>query len=280
MTKIKQTPYEKLTAQIISKIESSGRLPWQKPWRDNPNLSPVNLISGNAYKGMNSFILDGEFSSNYWLTYKQATDKGGNVRKGEKGQQITYWQMRKYKDADTGEEKAIPFLKLYTVFNLTQCDGIDEPQSEFEGNELPANDKAEAIIQGYQNGPSIQIGNSNRAYYQPSKDAVVVPSMEQYGTADEYYSVMFHELGHSTGSEKRLKRPMGDTFGSHGYSKEELVAELTACFLCKEAGINTTIDNSAAYLQGWMSKLSSDPKLLVSASSAATKAANHILNAA
>jgi antirestriction protein ArdC len=237
----------------------------------------MNLVSKKAYRGINVPMLWGG-ETDYWLTYRQARVKGGQVRKGEKGSPVVFWQFNKHRDADTGKEKTIPFLRYYTVFNLSQCEGIEAPAEPKLAEHDPIH-AAEGIMDGFiheRGGPRLEIERSNRAFYRPSDDSVTVPLMGQHKTPDEYYSTVFHELGHSTGHHSRLDRDMSGHFGNHAYSKEELVAEFTACFLCRDAGINTTMDNSAAYLQGWVSKFREQPDMLMWAASRAQRAADHI----
>jgi len=137
---------------------------------------------------------------------------------------------------------------------------------------------AAAIAAGYQNPPTVQEVDG-RAYYRPSHDLVSLPPLKRFETPESYYSAMFHELGHSTGHKDRFDRLAGDSvFGDHSYSEEELVAEMTAAFLCGRAGIiNTTIDSSVAYLGSWSKRIEGDKKLIVRAASQAQKAADRIL---
>jgi antirestriction protein ArdC len=283
MAKAKKTKvnnYEKLTNQIIEKIVSSGKLPWQKPWKDDPNLTPSNIVSGNAYQGMNSLILDAGYASNLWMSYKQAKDLGGQVMKGEKGSYISYWELMQFRDKETDDIKKIPFLKLFTVFNLEQTEGVKVPKKlAIKPNVIKANQTAENIVKGYKDAPIINHGSTNQAHYNSQTDAVGMPRIDQFVSSDDYYSVLYHELSHSTGHAKRLDRKLGNGFGSHAYSKEELIADFSACFLCKEAGINTTVDNTTAYLKSWVSKLQDQPEMLIQASQQAMKATKHILGA-
>ncbi len=225
-------------------------------------------------------------ASPYFLTYKQAQERGGNVRKGEHGYPIVYWKMftvpkQKQKDNDSDiEEKAIPFMRYYTVFNVEQCDGVEYPQPEKRITFNPIS-KCEKVVAEMPNPPLIS-HTEHDSFYRPSEDRVNLPSPESFESVEKYYCVLYHELTHSTGHAKRLDRK-GVTeqivFGSKTYSKEELIGEMGAAFLCGYSGIeNVTIDNSAAYIQSWLGKLENDKPLVISAAAQAQKAVDYILN--
>ena len=220
------------------------------------------------------------YANPYWMTFKQAQKLNAKVIKGEKGTPLVYWNFIEKKNAD-GEDKTIPFMRYYTVFNADQIEGLEDnfypkPVEQIKFKKI---DKCEKIVSKFKNKPKIQ-HIEQRAYYRPSNDMVNMPASDTFKTREEYYSTLFHELGHSTGHKTRLNRK-GITdlnlFGSHDYSKEELVAEMTASFLCGVSGIeNTTIDNSAAYLKGWLQVLKKDSKLIVAAAQLAQKGADYI----
>ncbi|MBD3261656.1 MAG: DUF1738 domain-containing protein [Candidatus Altiarchaeales archaeon] len=269
--------YEAITQSIVEKMDDGGLPPWRRTW--TATGAPRNLVSGKVYRGINIFLLLLQpFNSPYWLTFKQAKAKGGHVRKGEKGTKIIFWKMlRKEKD---GEEKVFPMLRTYTVFNAEQCEGIETPAVEGacsnDDDPIPA---CEAIVAGYPlPRPEMQAGKPS---YAPFLDTVRMPRMDEFTGAEEYYSTLFHELAHSTGHKDRLDRDMMRVaaFGSQDYSKEELVAEFTASFLCAEAGISPAVlENQAAYLKGWRKALKGDPRMVVSAAQRAQKAAEYILD--
>ena len=266
-----------VTERIISALES-GTAPWRKPWKGSS--LPRNVVSGKVYSGINFFLLSamggGEF-----LTFKQAQGLGGNVRKGEKGCPVVYWnfvESKTRKDSKGNPEK-IPFLKSFTVFNVSQCEGLELPAPETEGETVPfiPIERAEETIT--RTGAEIHHGGA-RAFYRPATDQIQMPEKEAFHSPEEYYSTAFHELTHWTGHESRLARKgilELAAFGDAVYSKEELVAEMGAAFLCAEHGIEGTLDNSAAYLQGWIKALRGDSKLAIQAAAAASKAANFIL---
>jgi antirestriction protein ArdC len=267
--------YEIITQQILAELEK-GEIPWRKPWR---TLPPVNLISKKPYRGINVFLLALQgCGSQYWLTFNQAKQLGGNVRRGEHGTKIVFWKFDSYEtetaDGETEERKSA-MLRYYTVFNLEQTEGLKAlltlpPASPIES--------AEEIAKGMPNPPAFE--QDAQAAYIPSRDVVTMPSRTAFIGQAEYYSTLFHELVHSTGHAKRLAREGFDTpqkFGSDSYSREELIAEMGSAMLCGVAGIEqNTVGNSAAYLRGWISRLRGDSRLVVSAASAAQKAADYI----
>ena len=286
--------YEIITQKVIEKIEAGSLAPWQKPWK-SANHRPANLITKKPYKGINAFLLAlNEYESPYYLTYKQAKEKGGSVKKGEKASLVTYWQFLYFKnekllpskmsqaEKERIADKKIPLLKYYNVFNVEQCENVDYPKVEAcTLNENEKLEKCESIIHSMPCAPTLEFGG-DRAFYRPATDTVKMPKLETFNGSSEYYSTFFHELGHATGHKSRLNREGIEkiaAFGDAVYSKEELVAEFTACFLCGETGIlPRTVENSSAYLNSWLKVIKSDCKLLVTASSQAERAANYILN--
>lgn len=277
--------YEIITNTVIEKLEQ-GNIPWHKPW--SGGAFPKNLISKKEYRGINVFLLAAQgYASPYWLSFKQVKQVGGKVRKGEKSTIVVFWKPVEVTETDkeTGEKKkkTIPFLRYYRVFNTEQCEGIDPkkvPTIEVNSDFQPI-EACEKTVAEMQDKPNIR-HEENRAYYSPLQDFVNMPKKEYFKKEEFYYSVLFHELGHSTGHESRLARKANDGwgfFGSESYSKEELVAEMTAAFLCGIHQIEMeTIDNSAAYIKSWLSKLQDDPKMVVLAAAQAQKASDYILN--
>lgn len=283
--KIKKDVYEIVTEKIIAALES-GTAPWRKSWGCN-NSAPVNFHSGKNYRGINTFLLHcSGFASPYWLTFKQAKERGGTVKKGEKGMPVVFWNWI-YKDAtgktikdQTKAAKKIPFLRYYTAFNAEQIDGVEFPAVDIPTREHTPSETCEKIVAGMPSPPEIKTKGSQPCYI-PSLDRVEMPKAEHFHSGDEYYSTLFHELTHATGHKSRLDRKeltKVSGFGSSDYSKEELVAEMGAAFICGHAGIDTTLDNSAAYLQNWIKVLKGDSKLAVTAAAQAQKAADYILN--
>lgn len=283
--------YEIVTEQILKELEA-GVVPWHKPWMAAPGSMPIS-ISGHLYRGINVLLLAmAGRSSNIWMTFKQALEHGGNVKKGEKGTLIVFWKINKFKDDDAeetedgGKTKTYAMLRYYKVFNLDQTENVVLPkklQPIPAGAEVPEPDPiaaAEAVITGFKNPPKISL-SGGRAFYVPTLDAVTVPPKKTFDSIEEFYSTMFHELTHSTGHESRLNRSgivQSTGFGTANYGEEELIAEFGSAFLCGVTGIETkTVKNSAAYIEGWRSKIAADKKLVVMAAARAQKAADLIL---
>ncbi|MGE7191797.1 ArdC family protein [Lysinibacillus fusiformis] len=264
--------YELVTNKIIEKLEG-GIIPWRKPWVSG---GAVSWKTQKAYRGINVMLLEpGEYA-----TFKQITEAGGKVKKGEKSHIVVFWKWLEIEDKESKEIEKVPMLRYYRVFEInSQVEGLTSKREEktFEHDPI---ETAEEIFQEYLGCPSYS-WNPGEAFYLPARDHINVPPMKDFESAEAYYSTMFHEMVHSTGHESRLKRD-GVTgkhrFGSEDYSKEELVAEIGAAMLCGKAGIvNRTIDNTAAYIKSWLRVLQDDKTMVVSAAAQAQKAADHIL---
>lgn len=272
-----QSVYEIVTEKVISQLES-GVAPWRKPWRTE---LPCNLVSGKPYRGINTFLLGMQGrESKYWLTFKQANQLGGHVRAGEKASTVTFWNIGAEKlDAVTGKVSKPFLLRYYSVFNATQIDGLEKLKLGNASRPIPDIDTCETIVSGMPNPPRFE--TSNAAWYRPASDTVGMPAKGLFNSSEEYYSTLFHELTHSTGHASRIGRDgieHVEGFGSDSYSREELIAEMGAAMLCGVTGIApATLQNSAAYLKSWITRLKSDSRLLVSAASAAQKASDYIL---
>ncbi len=286
--------YQIVTDKILASLKS-GVIPWEKPWTAPTYAGgsfPRNFRTGKEYRGINVFLLwSSPYSSPFWLTFKQALDLKGNVRKGEKGTQIVFYKQlatraaKDQKPEPTSNDKAdrAPFVLTYhTVFNVEQCENLQiptmgpaAPRSEIETDET-----CEAIVNAWEKRPALHLNSEteHRAFYRPSTDAVHMPARSRFVDAPHYYSTLFHELVHSTGHESRLARTFGERFGDDLYSKEELVAETGAAFLGTIAGIDNdrTDRNTTAYIQNWISKLEQDNRLIVTAAAAAQKAVDLI----
>ncbi len=288
--------YQIVTDRIIDSLKQ-GIIPWEKPWK-SPTVKggsfPRNFHTGKPYRGVNVFLLwASPYSSPYWLTFKQAQELKGNVRKGEKGTQIVFYkqlQTRASKDtkptpidSDEKNDRAPFVLTYYTVFNVEQCENLQVPTVEETSPiaDIDANETCEAIVTGWEGRPALNLTGQHegRAYYRPATDAVHMPLRSRFVDAAHYYSTLFHELIHSTGHESRLTRTFGNTFGDELYSKEELVAETGAAFLCAIAGIanENTDRNTTAYIQNWIEKLQGDNRFIVHAAANAQKAVDLII---
>ena len=275
--------YQVITDRIIQKLQQ-GVVPWKQAWNSETGV-PKNLVSKKPYRGVNTFLLGCQrFSSPFWLTYNQAKVLGGGVKKGEQGTPVIFWKVGNKpgaSDLDLKSGKGRYFLlRYYTSFNVSQCEGIEVPNTSEEKVFNPIQE-CEKVVDGY----SVSVlhderGYAGRACYVPSLDTVYMPKRESFDSSEEYYSVLYHEMTHSTGHVSRLGRE-GITnpskFASHEYSFEELIAECGAAFLCGFTGIeNKTLDNSAAYIQSWIAKLRNDPKWIVDAASKAARAVDLI----
>lgn len=279
----KQDAYQLVTDRIIEALEA-GIVPWHKPWRAIGGDAPQSLSTGKPYQGVNVWTLAATqmlrgYDSPWWVTFKQAKERGGSVRKGEKGTPVVFWKFLEKTDPVSGEVNGkFPLLRYFTVFNVEQCDGIAAPATE----PLPVRNPIEAcetIARGYVDGPTLNHGG-NRACYSPALDLVQMPRIEAFDTSEHYYGTLFHELAHSTGHTDRLARKSlvhPAPFGSEDYSKEELIAEMAAAFLCGEACIEVNVTHHASYIGSWLKSLKNDPKLVIQAAAAATKAAKLIL---
>jgi antirestriction protein ArdC len=275
---MKNQTYDRITDRIIALLEQ-GTVPWQKPWKARTGL-PRNFISKNPYRGINVFLLLAMmYESPLWLTFRQMSQLGGSVRKGEKACPVVFWKQTTVEDKKTGEVKKKYLLRFYHVFNVAQCDGLKigtEPVQESVNGIV----KLDEIVANMPQPPAMKHGMTH-AYYSPREDYVGLPARERFERTESYYATVFHELVHATGHEKRLKRSTlteSAGFGSNPYCKEELIAEMGAAFLCGQAEIaERTIDNSAAYLRGWLEQLKNDKTLIVQAAAQAQKAADFIL---
>ena len=277
--------YEIVTEKILANLEK-GNVPWHKPWKLQYNVRmPHNLISKKGYRGINVWLLAfAPYDSPYWLTFKQCNQLGGKVKKGEKSWLVVFWKTydKEVEDAD-GEKRTETryILRYYNVFNTEQCEGLDlsKVQNNIDNlDEFNPIEACEEIIENMPNKPTMTQENQI-ASYNWKDDVVNMPKPESFDNEEAYYASKFHELAHSTGHKKRLGRKEENLLEPHSYTKEELVAEMTAAFLCGVAGIeNKTFDNSAAYIKGWSSKLKNDVKMVVEAAQKAQKAADYILN--
>ena len=283
--------YAIVTEKIINLLES-GVVPWRRPWTSTG--LPRNLVSKKPYRGVNVFLLSAsKYVSPFWLTYRQANELGGHVRKGEESTIVVFWKVGDLKEnaEDADHEQPEPktrrrfLLRYYRVWNLEQCElpqAVLDKLPKIETHEHDPIEAAERIIAAMPEPPEIQHAGS-KAFYSPITDRITLPSRELFASAEEYYATALHETVHSTGHQKRLAREgicEVAPFGFAVYSKEELCAEMGAAYLCAQAGISTVvIDNQAAYVAGWLKKLRDDRKLLIHAAAQAQHAADYVLRA-
>jgi antirestriction protein ArdC len=273
--------YEVVTNRIVELLEQ-GTVPWRRPW-STANNEPRNLISGKPYRGINALLLASiGFQSPWFLTYRQAVQRGGNVTRGAKGFPVIFW---KWSDNDEesepgeGQPRRRVVLRYFTVFSSEQCEGIETPaMAPVQAFEPIA--ECERIVREMPHPPRIEHGGA-QAFYRPSTDTITLPRPEQFESRELYYSTLWHETIHATGSSTRLARKGitdGAMFGDHLYSSEELVAECGAAFLCGTAGIEAaTLKDSTAYLANWIKVLKGDARLIVTAAAQAQRAADLVL---
>lgn len=276
--------YDAVTDRIIGMLES-GLIPWRQEWKNTGNgkgFLPYNVISGKAYRGINTWLLMGHsYTTNGWMTYKQAESKGWQVRKGQKSTPIVYWNFPTPEERENGK---VPWMRLYHVFNLDQIDGVPAQSDAAPVDTFDPIESAQTIVNNYlasASHPTLEHGGSS-AYFSPSYDRVQMPLQTSFTSPETYYSTLFHEFVHSTGVPARLNREdlKGiQRFGDCDYSREELTAEFGAAFLCAESGITTDrlIENSASYIKHWVEKLKNDKTLCIQAAARSQKAADYIL---
>ena len=280
-----------VTDRIVEQMKQ-GIIPWQKPWTGitAEEGGAINYVSRRPYSLLNQMLLG---KPGEWLTWKQIEECGGAVKKGAKARFVVFYTQYKVKEqkvTESGEtvetEKNIPLLRYYNVFHLSDVEGLETKIVPGAVRTVEPIDAAEAIIKDYvarEDGFRFITTKSNRAYYSPMEDMVVVPGLSQYPVREEFYSTSFHELTHSTMKECRCNREADAShnhFGDANYSREELVAEIGSAMLCNHVGIDTdkVFRNSVAYIQSWLGVLKNDPKMIVWAAGRAEKAARYIAN--
>lgn len=288
---------QKIADRILEQVKNN-EAPWQRPFDAGTinNVLPVNGGSGQPYKGLNRINLMvaatiNGYEDNRWFTYNNAQEAGGQVRKGEKGTQIHFWKFPSQEDIDKESKQAAsegrepkqlpPMLRIYTVFNAEQIDGLPERQlnetllSEFERHE-----KAESILEN--SGVRIEHTPEKTGYYSahynPKTDTITLPQRELFVSEDAYYATALHELAHATGHESRLNRDLSGKFGSYSYAKEELRAEMASMMIGQELQLGHDPSNHYAYLQSWAAVIENDPKEFFKAAKDADLITNYVLD--
>ena len=281
--------YSRITNKIIADLEQGIR-PWHRPWSaGNTEGRIVRPLRHNGvpYQGINIVMLwmasvAKGYACPFWLTYRQAQELGGHVKKGETGELVVYaGRITRSATDDKGEavEREIPFLKGYTVFNAEQCE--DLPAHYAARPETPALSPMQRIEAADRffaaSGADIRHGGT-RAYYAEGADYVQMPPFETFRDAESYAATLAHELTHWTKHEKRLARDMGRVrYGDEGYAREELVAELGAAFLCADLGITPEVRaDHASYIASWLNVLRNDKRFVFSAAAHAQRAADYL----
>jgi len=275
--------YDIITEKILVKLEQ-GIIPWKRTWTSQ---FPRNFVNDYPYRGINILLLGlQEFESHYWLSFKQCKDLGGSVKKDEHATMVVFWKpLIRISENELDEVNAdLSFmLRYYYVFNVQQCNLPNEALNKRKL--ISSNPKlleSEQVIQQYPKPPAIVHNNFiPNPRYLPRIDRVEIQSINNFNTSDDYYASLYHELAHSTGSKERLNRKgIVDKieFGTENYTKEELIAEISASFLCSYTGIEKTFSNQISYIQNWLTALSNDKRMIIIAASQAQKATEYILN--
>ena len=269
--------YQSVTDGIIAELEA-GAAPWIKPWKAGrtSGLMPANAATGRAYSGVNIPILwhaadVGGYPTHGWMTLRQANGLGAHVRKGEHGSEVVFALRVPIEAVEEGEEQAtIPVLRTYVVFNVAQIEELPEPATV---EPPPTDSQVDAFITA--TNAEICIGGG-QALYVPALDSIAVPPIAAFRDTASYYAVLLHELGHWTGHPNRLNRDLNHRFGTKAYAAEELIAELTAAFLCAHLGIRGELRH-AGYIETWISLLKADNRAIFTAASKASQAADYLL---
>jgi antirestriction protein ArdC len=288
------TIHELVTAKMIAALER-GTIPWHKPWHAHTG-QPRSMTTGQPYRGINIFLLglaaaDDGYTSPYWGTYRQISQLGGQVRRGQHSTLVVFYKQHQIADPtseadrreEPGEVRTVPVLRYYRVFNAGQADDLP-PRFYPEPGTFTQITEPQAALDGYlrHGGPQLRHAAGDRASYHGPTDTIQLPQREQFATPESYYATAFHECGHSTGHQSRLARPGivdFDHFGSGRYAKEELTAQMTSAILCAQTGIDTPeqFAHSASYIASWLSALHDDTKLVVTAAAHAQRAADLVI---
>jgi antirestriction protein ArdC len=279
---MKRDIYSEVSARIVAELEA-GAAPWVKSWSATPGANtPCNAVTNRPYSGCNVVLLwmaqaAGHRTPRY-LTFKQAIEAGGNVRKGEHGYTVFFVKRLQVhdKDGEEGDTKIIPMMKAYTVFNVDQCKNLPDRVMTV-GEIKPRNrDERDATIDEFLEASGVEIRQGmGEAYYRPGDDFISLPRFDAFKSAAHFYGVAFHELGHWTGHKSRLDRDLRHRFGERAYAAEELVAELCAAFLCAEFSIDGDLRH-AGYIASWIGLLKADSRAFFTACSKAQAAADYL----
>jgi antirestriction protein ArdC len=280
---MKRDLYAEVSARIVAELEA-GAAPWMKPWSATAGMNtPCNAVTNRPYSGCNIVLLWMAQAAGYrtprFLTFKQALELGGNVRKGEHGTRVYFVKQLQVRDKGADDEAAtrlIPMLREYTVFNVDQCEKLPARVMTPSSVRPRNGDERDAIVDEFLacSGATIREG-FGEAYYRPSDDLISLPRFEAFKSAAHFYAVAFHELGHWTGHKSRLDRDLRHRFGERAYAAEELVAELSAAFLCAEFSIDGDLRH-AGYIQSWIALLKADGRAFFTACSKAQAAADYL----
>ncbi|MCD2514642.1 zincin-like metallopeptidase domain-containing protein [Comamonas endophytica] len=288
---MKQEYAEQVAARIIEQLQQ-GVAPWQKPWKPGELRLPYNPTTGQAYRGMNSMWLHMQGHGDpRWMTYNQANAAGAQVRKGAKGAHVVYWKTneeRKLQDENgrpvldkRGKQQTVtvqlerPRSFTAVVFNGEQIDGLPSIEARPVAAEYERHERAERILQN--SGARLHHEEGDRAFYRPRTDSIHLPERGQFPTVDAYYATAFHELGHWTGHPSRLHRELTHPFGSEGYAREELRAEIASLMLGERLDLGHDPSRHAAYVGSWVKALQEDPREIFRAASDAERISGFVM---
>jgi antirestriction protein ArdC len=269
--------YEQVTRNIIAEIEAGNLPPWLKPWKEGrrTGIIPINGATKRHYNGLNILVLWSEreakgYPINEWVTYKQCQALGGNVRKGEKSTHVIFVKKLLVKDDD--EERKIPMMKCYSVFNVGQCEGLPQNVPEPELPEHERNERAEQFFAAV--GAQVRWDEAMAAYI-PSKDIITMPARGAFIGPENVYATLAHEHIHFTGAKSRLDRDLKGRFDQDAYAFEELIAEIGAAMTCAVLQITGELRH-ASYVEHWLKILKGDSKAILTAASLASKATDYL----
>jgi antirestriction protein ArdC len=267
--------YQDVTDRIIAALER-GTVPWLRPWRDDKSGSatePYNAATGRPYNGVNLLILGlMPYPDLGWLTFRQAKELGGNVRRGERGTTVIFWRFVETR-GDDGERRTIPIARAYTVFNVAQCETIDP--SKLKRPMPPVSGETDINALCERNGAIVKHGG-DKAFYSPGGDYIAMPSATAFRNADNYAATLAHELVHWSAHSKRCNRDLNGRFGSASYVAEELIAEMGSAFLCARIGIPLDGLQHPSYIESWLRVLKDDKRAIFTAASKAKEAAEFL----
>jgi antirestriction protein ArdC len=272
--------YKEITDKIIDSLQA-GVIPWVRPWDAVKYGEHRNGVTNRPYRGLNVMLLNlvammKGFADPRWLTYRNAAKLGGHVRKGESGVSILFWKFVAEKERDEEEDRLIPIARMYTVFNVEQCQGLDLPElTAKDCNEESANQAAEKIL-----SLAKIVHGGGRAYYAKDRDVIVMPRREAFLNLNFYYSTGYHETLHWSGHPERLNRCFGKRFGDQAYAFEELVAEIGSAFLGAGTAIPFEEMRHPEYINSWLEVLKNDHKAIFTAAAQAQAAADYLFAAA
>jgi antirestriction protein ArdC len=280
--------FAELVEKLIEKMETSDKT-WIKSWSVSHADNLQNFVSKKAYRGANIFFLqmlmmERGHEAPFFMSFKQAQEKGGKVKKGAKGYPVYFFKILNktvtMEDIKTGKnvEESInfPLLNKYVVFNIEDIEGIDYELPVIEKpNENQKIERAEQFIKN--TNLKLKHGG-NRAFYKPVFDYVQMPLLETFTDSNNYYSTLLHELTHWTGAADRVDRQKGKKFGDKQYAIEELIAEIGSAFLCSHLNIEIEECQHPEYLKSWCNSLRENPMILWKVASSAQKAFDYLLN--